>query len=102
MADFAGGSPFWSARAAGAVIGASVSLIYLLPKNRREAASRFLTGLACGMVFGGPTGVWLANRLAIASTLDSPEIMLAGSAAASLLAWWALGILARISERLGR
>jgi Family of unknown function (DUF6107) len=102
MADITSGLTLWGARMIGACVGASVSLVYLLPKNRREAATRFFTGLACGLVFGGPTGVWLANRLSLGNALASPEIMLTGSAAASLLAWWALGALARISERLGR
>ena len=34
-----------------------MSLIYLLPKIKREAASRFFTGLCCGMIFEGPVGL---------------------------------------------
>jgi hypothetical protein len=91
----------WAARIAGATAGAGVSLIYLLPKSRREAASRFLTGLSCGMIFGGPTGLWLVERLGIGGELSGPEVMLTGSAAASLCAWWVLGALARIAVRYG-
>ncbi|CAN7225207.1 DUF6107 family protein [Neorhizobium sp. LjRoot104] len=92
----------WAARIAGATAGAGVSLIYLLPKSRREAASRFLTGLSCGMIFGGPTGLWLVERLGIGGELSGPEVMLTGSAAASLCAWWVLGMLARVAERYGK
>ncbi len=91
----------WVARIAGATAGAGVSLIYLLPKSRREAASRFLTGLSCGMIFGGPTGLWLVERLGIGAELSGPEVMLTGSAAASLCAWWVLGALARVADRYG-
>ena len=91
----------WAVKAFGATAGAGVSLIYMLPKNRREAASRFLTGLCCGMIFGGPTGLWLATRLGIVGELSGVEVMLTGSATASLCAWWVLGMLARIAERYG-
>jgi hypothetical protein len=102
MADFSNDAGLWATRAVGASAGAAVSLIYLLPKSRREAASRFFTGLACGLIFGGPAGVWIAERLEMAGSLSASETMLSGSAAASLCAWWALGILHRLAGRLGR
>lgn len=102
MADFSNDAGLWAQRTLGASAGAAVSLIYLLPKSRREAASRFFTGLACGLTFGGPTGIWMAERLALADQLSSSEIMLSGSAAASLCAWWGLGVLQRLAGRFGR
>jgi len=102
MADLGNDPGVWAAKAVGATAGAGVSLIYLFPKSRREAASRFLTGISCGLVFGGPTGVWLVERLGIAGELSGPEVMLTGSAAASLCAWWVLGMLARVAERYGK
>ncbi|MGE7371043.1 DUF6107 family protein [Neorhizobium sp. NPDC001467] len=92
----------WTARALGAVAGAAVSLIYLLPENRREALSRFVTGVSCGLIFGGPAGIWLAERADIADAVSATDMMLAGSAAASLCAWWVLGALSRIASRYGR
>ncbi|WP_312402543.1 DUF6107 family protein [Rhizobium sp.] len=92
----------WAAKTAGAFAGAGVSLIYLLPKSRREAASRFATGMTCGLIFGGPTGLWLAERLGLSGMLSEAETMLAGSAAASLCAWWVLGALSRVAERYGK
>lgn len=91
----------WAAKTAGGCAGAGVSLIYLLPKSRREAAGRFATGLTCGLIFGGPTGLWLTQRLGISGTLSGPETMLAGSAAAGLCAWRVLGALSRVAERYG-
>ncbi len=85
----------WLAKAAGALAGSAISLAYLLPSGRREAAIRFAVGVACGVVFGGATGVKLAAELGIAGALGPAEIMLMGSAAASLCAWWALGFLMR-------
>jgi hypothetical protein len=89
-------------RTIGASAGAAVSLIYMLPAGRREAACRFVAGLITGLVFGGPAGVLLAGRLGIATRLSASEIMLSGAAAASLTAWWALGVLARVARRWGR
>jgi hypothetical protein len=100
MTDFTGG--FWIERAMGASAGAAVSLVYMLPADRREAACRFAAGLVSGLVFGGPAGLWLAGRLGLADRLSGSEIMLSGAAAVSLSAWWALGVLARIARRWGR
>ncbi|PWW02210.1 hypothetical protein DFR52_102878 [Hoeflea marina] len=91
-----------AARIAGAVAGALVSLAYMLPKGRREAATRGFAGLASGLVFGGPAGVVLAQRLGVVEDLSRPEILMMGAAAASMSAWWSLGVLARIADRLGR
>ncbi|MDE1159319.1 MAG: DUF6107 family protein [Neorhizobium sp.] len=93
---------FWAMRLIGAAAGAGVSLVYLLPKSRREAASRFATGLSCGLIFGAPTGIWLTERLGIGADLSGSETLLAGSAAASLCAWWVLGALQRIAARFGQ
>ncbi|MBP1853215.1 DUF6107 family protein [Rhizobium halophytocola] len=101
MTDFSESGGLWGARAIGAVSGAAISLAYLLPKGRREAAMRFCTGVATGMIFGGPTGLWLAERLDLSLRLADTDVMLAGSAAASLSAWWGLGVLARVAGRWG-
>jgi len=101
MSDLGSDPGVGVAKVLGATAGAGVSLIYLLPKSRHEAASRFLTGLACGLIFGGPTGLWLVERLGIGDGLSGREVMLTGSAAASLCAWWVLGMLARIAARYG-
>ena len=100
MADFTGG--FWIERTVGASAGAAVSLVYMLPADRREAACRFVAGMISGLVFGGPAGVLIAGRLGIAGHLSAAEIMLSGAAAVSLSAWWALGVLARVARRWGR
>ncbi|MCM2477843.1 hypothetical protein HGO38_30830 [Rhizobium sp. CG5] len=101
MTDFSQDPQFWGARALGALAGSAISLIYLLPKTRREAASRLVTGLACGLIFGGPTGLWLGQKLDLLDHLTGFEIMLAGATAASLSAWWGLGLLARLAARYG-
>ena len=100
MTDLSGG--LWMERTIGASAGAAVSLVYMLPAGRREAACRFLAGLVSGLVFGGPAGVLIAARLGIAASLSASEIMLSGAAAVSLSAWWALGVLARVARRWGR
>lgn len=101
MTDFAPEPGLTALRLCGAVAGAAVSLVYLLPKSRREAATRFLTGLACGLIFGPPAGLWIARQAGLAHTLSAPELALTGSAAASLSAWWVLGALVRIAGRYG-
>jgi hypothetical protein len=99
MADFGNDPGLWAAKGIGAAAGAAVSLIYMLPKGRREAGSRFFTGLACGLIFGGPAGLWIVTKLDIAGSLSGIEVMLTGSAAASLSAWWVLGAVVRMAER---
>lgn len=101
MSDFTPDAPLWGARVCGAVAGAAISLIYLLPHSRREAASRFFTGLACGLIFAAPTGQWLARQLDLIDRLTGPEIILAGATMASLMAWWVLGALARLAGKYG-
>jgi hypothetical protein len=94
---------FWllAAKAIGAVAGSAISLAYVLPKGRREAALRFFCGVAAGMVFGTSAGLKLAEYLGISAELGRFEIAMSGAAAASLCAWWALGILARFANRYG-
>lgn len=89
----------WMAKGAGAVAGSAVSLAYVLPEGRREAGIRFSVGLACGLVFGGTAGLKIATELGIAETIGAVEAALMGSAAASLSAWWALGLLMRTFTR---
>lgn len=90
----------WLAKGAGAVVGSAISLAYVLPKDRREAAIRFAVGVACGLVFGGTAGLKIAAELDIADALGSGELVLMGSAAASLCAWWGLGLLLRTFEHM--
>ncbi len=102
MTDFSGADGWLAERIAGSTAGAAVSLIYLVPGSHREAATRFFSGLCCGLVFGGPAGLWLESWLGLGDRLSGPELMLSGSAFASLVAWWGLGALARIAARAAR
>jgi hypothetical protein len=89
----------WAAKGAGAVAGSAISLAYILPRGRREAAVRFAVGVACGVVFGGTAGLKIATELGIEERLGAGELVLMGSAAASLCAWWAVGLVARALRR---
>jgi uncharacterized protein DUF6107 len=91
-----------AARIAGAVAGALVSLAYMMPKGAREAVARGVAGIVSGLVFGAPAGVALAQWMGVAELLSPAETLLTGSAAASMTAWWVLGVLARIADRTGR
>ncbi|MCU0832358.1 MAG: DUF6107 family protein [Rhizobiaceae bacterium] len=99
MADWTNSLVEWSARGAGALAGSSVSLVYLLPKRRREAVSRFLVGIVFGLVFGPATGAKIASALALDVPLDRIEVMLMGASAASFASWWALGVIVRALDR---
>lgn len=87
------------AKLVGASAGSAISIVYVLPKGRREAMLRFFVGLGCGIVFGAATGLAIADYLGISNRLSSFEMTLSGSAAASLCAWWGLGLIARLSTR---
>ncbi len=95
--------PFWlwTAKLAGAAAGSAISLAYVLPHGRREAAIRFGIGLASGLVFGGTAGLKIAVELGIEDSLGPFELVLMGSAAASLCAWWALGWIMRAFKANG-
>lgn len=91
-----------AARMSGAVAGALVSLVYMMPRGAREAFARAIAGIVSGLVFGAPVGVALAHWMGVTSLLSAPETLLMGSASASMTAWWVLGALARIADRTGR
>lgn len=91
----------WAAKGAGAVAGSAISLAYVLPKGPREAAIRFAVGVICGLVFGGAAGVKIADELGVSRLIGAGETMLVGAAAASLCAWWALGLAMRMFAQGG-
>lgn len=101
MTDMTEAGWIWLAKGAGAVAGSAVSLAYILPSGRREAAARFAVGLVCGLVFGGTAGLKIATELGIEKTIGTGEMALMGAALASLLAWWALGFALRALEAGG-
>lgn len=96
------GAALWTAKIVGACAGSAISVAYLLPASRRDAAARFLVGIVTGIVFGAPAGLALAGHLQLDLALSPPELVLMGSAAASLSAWWALGVLSRFAATLFR
>lgn len=99
MADMTGAAWLWAAKGAGAVAGSAISIAYMLPHGRREAAARFAVGVVSGLVFGGTAGLKIALMLDLEDSLGSLELALMGSAAASLFAWWVLGFAIRALER---
>ncbi|MEX0408154.1 DUF6107 family protein [Aquibium sp. LZ166] len=102
MSDLSQAAWLWAAKGVGAVAGSAISLVYVLPRDRREAAIRFAVGTACGLVFGGVAGLKIATELGIDEEIGAAETMLMGSAAASLCAWWALGYAMRAFRKDGR
>ncbi len=100
MSGIPEGALIWGAKVGGAVAGSAISLAFMLPADRREAAVRFAVGLVAGLVFGGMAGLKLAAEIGLEGKVGPVELMLAGSSAASLCAWWALGVLAKIARRM--
>lgn len=101
MSDMSNAALLWAVKGAGAVLGSAVSLAYVLPRGRREAAIRFGVGVACGVVFGSAAGLKIADDLSLPASIGDAELMLMGSAAASFCAWWALGFVIRTLQRGG-
>lgn len=99
MSDVSSAAWLWLAKGAGATAGSAISLAYMLPHGRREAALRFAVGAVTGIVFGTTVGVKIASELGVIEHLNAVEISLMGAAAASLSAWWALGMLVRLATR---
>jgi hypothetical protein len=104
MTDLTDAAWIWLAKGAGAVAGSAISLAYILPHGRRDAAARFAVGVVCGLVFGGTAGLKIAAELGVQDAIGPGELVLMGSAVASLCAWWALGFAARTLQHssLGR
>lgn len=95
-------SPFetlWFAKLIGALAGSAISLAYVLPAGKREAAIRFMTGLTAGLVFGFPAGLWIAGHFSLDNKLTDFEVALMGAAFSSLVIWTALGFALRFLER---
>src|SRR5690606_20166387 len=69
----------WTAKAGGAAAGSAISLAYVLPAGRREAAIRFGIGVASGLVFGGTAGLKIATELGVEDSLGPYELVLMGS-----------------------
>ncbi|MEM1376192.1 MAG: DUF6107 family protein [Pseudomonadota bacterium] len=88
----------FAAKLGGAVIGSAISIAYVFPQGRREAALRFFTGVAGGLVFGTTVGVTLAHDLGIDGVMSDGEVTLMGSAVASLAIWWVMGLLLRLAD----
>ncbi len=99
MSDLSQAAWIWSAKGIGALAGSAISIAYMLPKGRREAALRFCVGVVTGLVFGATVGTKIAISLDVVDLLSPVEISLMGAAAASLSSWWGLGMLARLTAQ---
>lgn len=95
MTDIASTAWIWAAKGTGALAGSALSLVYMLPKTRREAAARLAAGMIAGLVFGGAVGIKIIDKLGIGAAIGPSEMVLIGSATASAAAWWVLGAAAR-------
>lgn len=82
----------------GAMGGSAISIAYLLPRGRRDAAIRIAGGVMCGVIFGP----WVAARIASWGffTDDRIENILAGCAFASAFSWSAFGAINRFLLRV--
>lgn len=99
MSDISQAAWIWSAKGLGAVAGSAISIAYMLPRGRREAAIRFCVGVVTGIVFGSAAGMKIAIALDADTLLSPVEISLMGATAASLFSWWGLGMIARLSAQ---
>lgn len=91
-------SALWIAKFIGAFAGSAISIAYVLPKGRREAAIRFATGVTGGLVLGTTVGAYVSHELHIDKILTEFEVVLMGSSIASLFLWWAIGLVLRVTD----
>lgn len=99
LQDFPDTIWLWAAKTVGAILGSAISIAYLLPKGRREAAIRFAVGVSIGFIFGPLTANQLSDYFILKNALSKAELFLMGSSLASLCAWWVLGILHQLAQR---
>lgn len=91
-----------AAKLLGALAGSLISIAYVLPSGRREAALRLSVGVVTGVIFGGTAGLKIADALGLLGKVSAIEITLTGAAAASLCAWWSLGAINRLLAQFPR
>ena len=99
MTDLSQTGWLWVAKGAGAVAGSAISLAYILPHGRREAAARVAVGVGCCLAVGRPSRLKISTELGLETIIGPTELMLMGSAAASLCAWWAIGFVVRAFDQ---
>jgi hypothetical protein len=99
MSGISEGALLGGAKLAGAISGSAISLAFMVPVTRREAALRFAVGTVSGLLFGGIAGLKLASELGLSGQIGAFEMMLTGSSLASLCAWWSLGVAARVARQ---
>ena len=75
----------------GAMIGAALAQIYLLPKTRREFMLRTTFSVPVGVLFS-----WVPMRMI--EFPEGVEGIIAASCLAAFAAWWAAGVVVRITE----
>ena len=111
----------WGAKLTGALAGSAISLAYILPRGRRDAALRLIVGAVTGIVFspaaepktipvivgavtgivfGSAAGLKIGETMNVLDHVSLIELTLMGATFTSLCAWWALGVLHRMAERL--
>ena len=73
MSEMTEAAWLWAAKGAGAVAGSAISLAYLLPDGRRDAAVRFAVGVVCGLVFGGTAGSRSRSSSACSAGSEPPR-----------------------------
>ncbi len=69
MSDISQAAYLWSLKGFGALAGSAISIAYMLPKGRREAALRLCVGLVTGLVFGTTAGMKIAIALDVIDLL---------------------------------
>jgi hypothetical protein len=70
-------------RVIGAVIGAAVALIFLLPESWADLVRRGTVSIVCGVIFAVPLREWL-------EWTKTAENMLASACAAAFLSWFVM------------
>ena len=78
MTDMTEAAWLWVAKGAGAIAGSAISIAYVLPSGRREAAIRFAVGIAAGLVYGGAAGVKIAAELGIGDSRGGEPVRVVG------------------------
>ena len=79
----------------GSILGAILSLLYIRPKTRGEAAERGAGSALFALAFGGQVHHGLATFSLTAGywQADRPEHVFSAHVLAALLAWWILSVM---------
>lgn len=82
------------ARLIGAAGGAVVGVVFIWPRTRREALSRLVVSMICGILLEDHVEWWL-------KVPESADMTMGNAAIGAAMSWWVIGVGVRLARHWG-